>query len=498
MRFYERWIDRTLTRLGYSKADRGTPAIGTLYGGEAPLTSPLNSYGSEGSQEKTERLAVTSAWAFSDINLISREFSRAAFNVSQKSGEGLEGIEAHPFELLMESPNQHMGRSFLWQYTMAWWQLRGEAYWWQVPDQSGELAEIWPIPANRMQPIPDAQEYIRGFAYRPRHGKPAIEIPQEHVCFFRFPNPFDFHRGLSPMSAARMALETDQSAKAWNWRTFDDNMVLQTILSLPKEMSPPNFAMVKADLITELLEKRRRFLITRAGDVDAKVLGISHKDAEFLAGREFGREEIDRIFGVPAGFWAKEATRANSEAARATLIESTVHPLHILAAETITTQIIRPRYGDDLRGAFDDIRPRNRALEVQERRTYWQVKTVDEAREDLGLEPMSDQELGATLVPIATKSQGGGEPFAEPPGQEPDQATKAARDDLRRWEGIARRRLTAGEDPGGYEFASADIPADICAAVKANLSTVTTAEEVKAAFAAGFRELEPIGWESYG
>jgi len=215
---------------------------------------------------------------------------------------------------------------------------------------------------------------------------------------------------------------------------------------------------------------------------------LNHKELEFLAGREFNREETDRIFGVPAGFWAKEASRANTEAARATLIEFTVHPLHVAVAEAVTSQIIIPRYGNGLRGRFEDIRPRDRELLVKERNQYWQVKTVDEARLDLGLTELDDAVLGGTLVPLATKppTQPGTAPFMS--------LTKAngreMRDDLRRWQSVALRRLAKNEDPGGYDFVSEHIPGDVVVAVKVALASATTDEEVKAAFAAQFQGAE--------
>ena len=52
---------------------------------------------------------------------------------------------------------------------------------------------------------------------------------------------------------------------------------------------------------------------------------------------------------------------------------------------------MRRFYTDDLLGEFEDVRPRDRALLVQERRTYWQVQKVSEAREELGLDPLGDE-----------------------------------------------------------------------------------------------------------
>ena len=355
-----------------------------------------------------------------------------------------------------------------------------------VTDSAGNLAEIWPLPANRMRPIPHKREYISGFGYTSRHGEPEEFMLPEQICWFRFPNVFDYHRGLSPLTAYSMALKTDKGAQKWNQDIFTDGIPFRTILSAPEHMTDPNMARFRQEIQDEF-EARKRMLVVRAGDIDAEELGISNKDMEFLAGREFTREEIDRVFGVPAGFWAKEATRANTEAARASLIEYAVWPLLVLMGEELEAQVLQRYYDESLTVQPEDIRPRDRALLVEERTQYWQVQTVNEARQELGLEELEDEELGAKLVPLAIKGApaapfggGGFPPQEEPPDGE--ELEKEAKADLRRWKSIALRRLKAGESPGEYVFESDYISEDVVRQVKALLDGAKTEDEIKAAF----------------
>lgn len=491
MAFYDKWLDAALQRMGYMKADQ--VPVSVAWAGEMPA-GPVTGW-EAWTEEQVERLAVTSSWVFSDINTIASEASQAPFGVYRQEAESLEEVTAHPFEMLLQRPNAHMGKAFFVQYTLWWALLRGEAYWWLVPDRAGGLAEMWPIPAQRMQPIPDAKEYIRGFYYKPLHGRKPVEIPAGQVFFYRrHPNPFDYHRGLSPLTAYRLALETDDGARKWNRDTFDNEATLRKIISLPKELSRPEFDRRKTEIIDEFVENRRRLMVARAGDVTVQDIGLSHDDLEFLAGREFTREEIDRVFGVPAGFWAKEATRANAEAAKATMIEQGVWPVLVGLSEEITAQIVAPYYGEDLRGQFDDIRPRDRRLLVEERRQYWQVKTVDEARGDLGLDPLEDELLGGTLVPLAIRPQQptlGGMPALRGGNGE-------MRADLRRWRSVALRRFREGKSPTEYDFESEHIPNDVWRDVMDGLACAETEDEVKAAFEVNAKKkLGCEGWADW-
>ena len=126
-------------------------------------------------REALERTAITCAWVYSDVQLLANILSETPFGVLRRQGEEMEDIPSHPFEQLLEWPNKFMDQSWLLAYTALWFLLRGEAYWFQVPDRSGQLVEIWPIPASRMYPIPDPKKYIRGYAYKSTHdGQPQV------------------------------------------------------------------------------------------------------------------------------------------------------------------------------------------------------------------------------------------------------------------------------------------------------------------------------------
>lgn len=489
------WVDRQLAAMGYVKAARGAAPITSLFRGEAP---PYYDTFRRFTPADWERLAVTSSWIYSDVNLIAATFTSARLQIHQWQGEDLAEVPNHPFERLMTRPNAAMGRSYLWQYTLWWLLLRGEAYWWNVYDRGGDLAELWPIPADRMEPIPDPKTYIRGYAYRYSDGSDVIELPTQSVTYFRLPNPFDFHRGMSPLSACRLGLQIDQTAQQWNLDQFQKGAPLRMIVTVPQDVSPENFEKFKAD-IREQFEAGVQYLIGRAGSLDAKAIGLAPADLQFLAGREFTREEIDRVYGIPAGFWAKEATRANSDAAEAVLLEKTVMPLHCLCSEQVTVQTL-PAYGDDtLEARFEDIRKEDRELVIREREVNWQVFTVNEARAELGLDDLEDPLLGATLVPLATKNAppggafGGGLPAVNEPEGVPE--FKA---DLRLWRGLALRRFREGKGLD-YDFQSEFIPHEVKAGILGALSVATTEEEVKSAFdRTAIAGRAWGGWQFYG
>jgi len=104
------------------------------------------------------------------------------------------------------------------------------------------------------------------------------------------------------------------------------------------------------------------------------------------------------IYGVPGGLLDKNATEANATIADKIFKEKTIWPLLNLLAEQITSQLVIPWYGAQLRASFEDIRPANRELELQEVALAQPYLTIDEIRQRYWkLEPLPDGD-GATTA----------------------------------------------------------------------------------------------------
>lgn len=492
MSFVKDWIDRQISSLGYVKAST-TTSMAAVLGGEAPLASPVYT---EFTDDQWERMAITCAWVYSDVNLIAKSCSQTSFQVYEQTQEDLTPVVAHEFETLMQMPNPHWSRSLMWEYTVWWLELRGEAYWWKVLDNAGDIAQIWPLPANKMEPIPDRTKYISGFIYKPGGGKKKYVFKPEQICFFRYPNPFDYHRGLSPITAYRTELMTDKQMAKWNENSFSsDSVEIRTLVSVPENMSEPLFQKTRQDLYDQLVREKRRFLITRAGHVNVETFGATQDDMQYMAGREFNRATIDRIYGFPEGYWSADATRANSEAAEYKLAKHKLQPLLNMLSETVTAQVIKPEYGEQYVGQFDNVVPADRRQDLAERRQDGQFLSTNEYREKyLGYDAWEGEvEIGnpadvpVVLLPRGQPRPGAGMPQAIDRSRATNLVDRETKADLRRWESIAIKRLEDGNEPASYNFTSDYIDDDAAIFINDALQSATTKEEVKAAFAASFQ-----------
>lgn len=484
-------IDRLASAFGYTKASR-TSYAEWLRETAAWSAYDLPSLEALGDQADLYR---TLSWIHIAVSAVAKVALTATLSVKRRNGEELVDIPNHPFEVLLENPCPMDSRSELFYATLAYYKLAGNAYWWlnrTSPDQPP--SEIWWIPADRIQPVPDGQLYLKGYTYDPGNGHKIALEPWE-VCHFKQFNPKSRYVGMSEIEPLINAAKAEIAMQRWNVNFFSKNNAKPSgALAFADRVGDVDWERLKRETKEEYGGDKRALMMLRgvgAGGVQFIANTIPQKEMEFLAGRQFNKEEM---FGALApglaSVLAINATEANAKAGSSTFREMAVWPALTIIAEKITQSIL-PGYGENLVADYDEIRLGDRAMDLAERQAYERTHTIDEVRQQFdGDAPIGGLE-GSMLVAVANSTrvvatpppeQQAGEPVEEQPPAE-EQLAAEVRAELGQWRRYAIKRGAAKAN----EFECKAIPGDLADIVRGRLAMACCESEVKAAFVAPFR-----------
>jgi len=358
------------------------------------------------------------SWVLAAITHVASEAALVDFDVERLVGEETTAQENHPFEMLMRRPNPLDSRYEFLYGTVAMKKLTGNAYWWlNRTSESAPPDELWLIPSHMIVPVPDKQMYLKGYVYYPGNGQTIALEPWEIVHFrsFNFKNRFV---GMSAIESLAQVAIGDIGMQTWNTKYFTENNArLPGILTFQNFIAPDQWEKIKQDT-RDAAKKRELMLLQGVGEGGVNWLqnAVTQKDMEFLLGRKANRDEIWTVLAPGlASMLDTNATEANAIAGRATFRERAVYPELVAMQEKITTSIL-PSYGDNLYGAFEDIRYVDRQLELQEMAQYEKSHTIEEIRKEY----YSDKPLGDDRddkFPVQITADTG-----RPPEPEPEEA----------------------------------------------------------------------------
>jgi len=349
------------------------------------------------------------SWVAIAVGHVANEAAGTPLEVLQDMGDDTEGIVNHEFEQLLKRPNPTQSRFELLEHTFLWRLLTGNAYWWMnKANENAAPTEIWTIPSYKIEPVPDGNMYIKGYLYDPGNGKKILLEPWEVVQFKRF-NPFNPYVGMSAIEALATVAIGDMKMQEWNTNFFGkDNAKMPGILSFADPITDSDWQKLQDDLKAQQGGTKRNLMMLRnagAGGVNWVATAMSQKDMEFLSARRFTQYEIYDMLAPGLAQWlAPDTTNANAASGRDALMELAIWPLHQSTAETISNKIM-PLYGENLIAEFEDVRPKDRAMVLQEQQAFSQVHVLDEIRAEFyKAKPIGDERGGLLLAELTGNS----------------------------------------------------------------------------------------------
>jgi HK97 family phage portal protein len=288
-------------------------------------------------------------WVYRAVNVLAEQVANIPFLFSRGERGRETLITTGPLIDFYNQPHPHMNRFQYWELRVMWLMLRGECF--RVPIyEGGRLLHVLYLDPARVQHIVEGHELL-GWRYTGLGSQSPVQsqvfLPEE-VWFERLANPFNFWRGMSPLSVADLPARTDFAASAFMRGTIENNADTGLIVRSEQDLGDEQ----KEQILAALRDRKRM-----AGTADRPLFlwgvneivrpQLSSADLQFLENRKFSRAEICAAFGVP-----EEIITATDHAkydvmqgARLNFVENRIIPFcsRLEAEEARTVRALEPK-----------------------------------------------------------------------------------------------------------------------------------------------------------
>ena len=235
------------------------------------------------------------------INAIASNVSRVPFVIKRDIGAGLSRkIEDGPIYELFQNPNPLMSQRQLFEATMIFLGLKGEAIWIIERDNITVLPkEIWTFDPSRFTPAQNKEGQITGWLYNNGSGKDPIPFANHEILFFRYFNPYDDIRGLAPIEAAKENINQDYYATRYNSAFFKNGAKIGGFISVDGELTDEQFNRILKQFEDrhQGYDKAHKIALLEGGGKFTEA-SVSQKDMDYIAGKKLTKGEILAAFKV--------------------------------------------------------------------------------------------------------------------------------------------------------------------------------------------------------
>ncbi len=283
--------------------------LDTIFGlGQASTPGPLDDfwYSPVGRESGSgvavnEDIALTYATVYACVNKLSKTIATLPVHVFERTGpHSTKNLPDHWLAILWrEMFNPDSLATPAREAMMANLLLWGNAYCEIVPTRNGNSAVLYPLLSREVTPVRLEDKSI-GFEHRPFDG-PMVTLPSSRVL--HIPGlSLNGITGLSVIGYNRLTVGVGLAAANHEAQFLANGAVPLSVLERPMD-APALSKEARGRILTDWKQDhggQNRFSTALLEEgMTVRTIGMPHKDAEFLASREFNRTDICGIFDVP-------------------------------------------------------------------------------------------------------------------------------------------------------------------------------------------------------
>ena len=301
-----------------------------------PFTGRSASYGLFGTRRDAEsqmRAMSAVGTLFAIVDRTSNATALVDWKLYRKAKSGRKEdrteVTSHAALDLWNRPNPFMPRQEFVESSTQHYDLTGETEWVIARHPGVDIPlELWPVRPDRITPVPDRDNFLKGYVYTSPDGE-QIPLELNEVIQLRRPNPLDPYRGLSPVLSILPDLDTSRYAAEWSRAFFQNSAQPGGIIEVPVHLQDHEFD-----------EMRERWAEQHKGVANAHKVAIveygakwadrtiSQRDMQFVELRGATADRVREAYGISKSAIGdfEDINRASALAAKAWFAEQQTIP----------------------------------------------------------------------------------------------------------------------------------------------------------------------------
>lgn len=286
-------------------------------------------------------------------------------------------VQKHAVLQLLERPNVLMDFTEFIETSVQHYDTAGEFVWvlGYASIRAVGPVQIWPVRPDRMRVVTSDTEALTGYVYVGPDGERVPLLPED-VIHIRRPNPLDPYRGLGPVQAVSIKLDSNRLAAEYNRNFFLNSAEPGGIIEIEDRLDDDEFR----ELVERWREQHQgvanahRVAVLEQGKwVDRK---YTMRDMMFPELAEMSREDIREAFGYPKGMTGatEDVNKAVADANERMFGRYLIRP-RLCKIQTGLAELLK-RFGDTGKGLefdYEDPVPEDREADSAERITKAQA-----------------------------------------------------------------------------------------------------------------------------
>ena len=268
-------------------------------------------------------------------------------------------INRHAALDLWQRPNPFMTRREFVEATQQHTDLTGEGPWVVSRDPRSDIPlELWPVRPDRLEPVPHPTQFLSGYVYVGPGGE-RVPLQLNQVIRIKMPNPLDPYRGMGPVQAMLVDIDSARYGAEWNRNFFLNGAEPGGIVEVDERLGDDEFDEMTSRWREQhqgVANAHRVAILERGKWVERK---FSLRDMQFAELRDVSRETIREAFGFPKAMLGSvdDVNRANAEAGEVMFARWLVQPRCERLKEVLNTQLL-PLFGETTQNLeFDYVTP---------------------------------------------------------------------------------------------------------------------------------------------